>query len=92
MSETNTAVETEVTEETAEKKTVKQTKKKTTKKKTESVKVENTVYMGPTVNNILRNGTTFKDGVYTRAVNELITEAPMIKRLMVPVSELKTAY
>lgn len=75
-----------VKEETvvAEKKAKKQPKAE----QTNNVSV---MYVGPTIEHVVQKSTVFKNGVLPKALNELVEEAPYIKKLLVPIDALPAA-
>ena len=48
--------------------------------------LENVIYLGPDIPNVVNSSTVFADGVLPDVVNEKIKELPILSNLFVPVS------
>lgn len=57
----------------------------------EDVRTGNVMYVGPTVQNLIRYGTVFAGGVLPQKVNAVIAEFPAAAKLFVPVEEMPQA-
>lgn len=54
-------------------------------------KPQNVMYLGPTINGVVRHSTVFKDGFFTNKIYECIKELPVMEKLFVPMNELPKA-
>lgn len=61
------------------------------KKTSAAKKQSNLVYLGPTITGVVRHSTIFKNGVLPQKLNECVAEFPLMKKLIVPVSDIATA-
>lgn len=85
IEETETPV-VEAIEETVNEKPTK--KAKTVKQTKQDVTV---MYIGPSIANVVRASTVFKDGVLPEALKKCVEEKPYMKKLLVPLSEVSAA-
>lgn len=51
----------------------------------------NVMYLGPTIEGIVRHGTVFKDGILPEKAQECIKELPSLRRLFVSVDRMPEA-
>lgn len=86
-----TTTETVSVEENSVKEAVVVTEKKIKKVKSEPANNVSVMYIGPTIEHIVKKSTVFKNGVFPEALNKLIKETPYIKKLLVPIDELPSA-
>ena len=61
------------------------------KKTSAAKKQSNLVYLGPTITGVVRHSTIFKNGVLPQKLSECVTEFPLMKKLLVPVSDIAAA-
>lgn len=59
--------------------------------KKEETKNGNLMYVGPTIQNLIRHGTVFADGVLPPKVNAAVAELPAAAKLFVPVDGIQEA-
>lgn len=56
--------------------------------KEKEARKEDLVYMGPSIPNVVRHSTVFKDGVFPSILAEKIREFPLIQSIFVPVGKM----
>lgn len=92
MSKKNaTAEEAVLIEDAAVKETTVAEKKAKKQSKAEPANNVSVMYVGPTIEHVVQKSTVFKNGVLPKALNELVEEAPYIKKLLVPIDALPAA-
>lgn len=84
--------ETPVAEAIEETVNEKPTKKAKATKQTKQTKQDVTVmYIGPSIANVVRASTVFKNGVLPEALKKCVEENPYMKKLLVPLAEVPAA-
>lgn len=67
------------------------TEKKIKKAKEAKKSSVTVMYVGPSIVNVVQKSTVFKDGVYPKALKEIIKEHPYVERLLIPIDSLAAA-
>lgn len=54
-------------------------------------KVQDVMYLGPSIVGVIRHSTVFKDGVLPQKTQECIKKLPMMEKLFVPLADMPAA-